>query len=406
MLPGGAIFQREIKVSWKCDLCVASRGQLSVRSVFYPSRFQSSQTWSTKVVSCCVGCFFSKLEHESVEHVPLCPWLQIEMLWISMSEQEEHPEWPSAPPAVPATSPTTVQSGVVISPVVQHALGGGSRRGSAPGSRRGSQGSYQGGTAVSPGLYGGLPPVEPTLNPRRGSATGSFGLPVPPDWLRAQAEGARRGSTFRQAFPLAKDNNPAGDRDSPVQPAGGWIGTAMQSAMAANVPRAPPGDKKRQTLPREGQGEFRTIASQQVSVFSPKQSLKSYISKLFSCALFLTALKLHESPNVWWPWRRCKTGSNTRIFAAFYANISGLWRKPFSWKNVGNGWARNILVLNSVRKKQFFVSFSLSFYLVFYDSDLNNEKVLAHDSRGRFNEPRERVHPLNWLSKGTEYFHV
>lgn len=31
------------------------------------------------------------------------------------------------------------------------------------------------------------------INPRRGSATGSYGLPVPPEWLRSQAE-VRRGS--------------------------------------------------------------------------------------------------------------------------------------------------------------------------------------------------------------------
>ena len=43
---------------------------------------------------------------------------------------------------------------------------------------------------------GGLPPLEPVYNPRRGSATGSFGLPVPPDWVRAQAadQQSRRGS--------------------------------------------------------------------------------------------------------------------------------------------------------------------------------------------------------------------
>ena len=43
-------------------------------------------------------------------------------------------------------------------------------------------------------LHGGLPPPVQVLadpqayNPRRGSATGSFGLPVPPEWLRAQRE--------------------------------------------------------------------------------------------------------------------------------------------------------------------------------------------------------------------------
>ncbi len=48
----------------------------------------------------------------------------------------------------------------------------------------------------------GLPPIEPPSgNPRRGSVTGSFGLPVPPEWLRAQQqqEPTRRGS--KGSFP-------------------------------------------------------------------------------------------------------------------------------------------------------------------------------------------------------------
>ena len=45
------------------------------------------------------------------------------------------------------------------------------------------------------GHYGGLPPLEPALNPRRGSATGSFGLPVPPDWIR------RHGALTRGVSP-------------------------------------------------------------------------------------------------------------------------------------------------------------------------------------------------------------
>ena len=43
---------------------------------------------------------------------------------------------------------------------------------SAPTSRRGSQQSMTG-----PQGFGGLPPSEPQNNPRRGSATGSYGLP-------------------------------------------------------------------------------------------------------------------------------------------------------------------------------------------------------------------------------------
>ena len=33
-------------------------------------------------------------------------------------------------------------------------------------------------------MYGGLPPDLPPTNPRRGSATGSYGLPCPPEWMR------------------------------------------------------------------------------------------------------------------------------------------------------------------------------------------------------------------------------
>ena len=40
--------------------------------------------------------------------------------------------------------------------------------------------------AAAPGA--GLPPPEPSTNPRRGSATGSYGLPVPPDWARAKVK--------------------------------------------------------------------------------------------------------------------------------------------------------------------------------------------------------------------------
>lgn len=40
-------------------------------------------------------------------------------------------------------------------------------------------------------IFGTLNISEPLINPRRGSATGSYGLPVPPEWLRSQAEGRR-----------------------------------------------------------------------------------------------------------------------------------------------------------------------------------------------------------------------
>ena len=49
-------------------------------------------------------------------------------------------------------------------------------------SRRGSQ--TQSLSGIMP-FYGGLPPPSERLtNPRRGSVTGSYTLPVPPDWYR------------------------------------------------------------------------------------------------------------------------------------------------------------------------------------------------------------------------------
>ena len=59
--------------------------------------------------------------------------------------------------------------------------------------------------------YGGLPPPTGLLsNPRRGSATGSYGLPVPPEWMRTHSE-ARRVSKITHSSLVGL----SGGRDSP-----------------------------------------------------------------------------------------------------------------------------------------------------------------------------------------------
>lgn len=182
-----------------------------------------------------------------------------------------------APPRVvdPASAP-----GPVMSPVVQYALAG--RRGSAPTSRRGSQSSQGGGVpthhSISPssGMYGGLPPVEPMLNPRRGSATGSFGLPVPPDWVKAHGgQDFRRGSAYKTS-PLVG----GGDRDSPVH---SWFGNVMSGALAAQIntkERVPVPEVKRQvhtlpresSFPREGEPQIKQASSRAIRLNPPPPS--------------------------------------------------------------------------------------------------------------------------------------
>lgn len=70
------------------------------------------------------------------------------------------------------------------------------------GSRRGSQNSMT-------GYYGGLPPLDQS-NPRRGSATGSYGIPVPPDWLR------NRNVVATKSGSLLGLSGSGGGRDSPT----------------------------------------------------------------------------------------------------------------------------------------------------------------------------------------------
>ena len=88
------------------------------------------------------------------------------------------------------TTGTTTSSSSVVNPPLLVGLerrGSAQALGSAPDSRRGSNQS------TGQAMYGGLPPLEPSSNPRRGSATGSYGLPVPPDWIRAHTADKVRG---------------------------------------------------------------------------------------------------------------------------------------------------------------------------------------------------------------------
>jgi len=78
--------------------------------------------------------------------------------------------------------------------------------------------------------YGGLPPAEPPLNPRRGSATGSYGLPVPPEWLRAQAEN-RRSSR------------------APIIPSSSLVGISGRDSPTMLEKRLKPPSKQRSLLP-------------------------------------------------------------------------------------------------------------------------------------------------------------
>lgn len=103
------------------------------------------------------------------------------------------PPNPSAPPLPQstATQPMTGQIPIYTSAsITSNYMMGSSPVNSPSPSLQLKRGScVVGDRRVSPVPPGsGLPPSEPVSNPRRGSTTGSFGLPVPPDWVRAQNE--------------------------------------------------------------------------------------------------------------------------------------------------------------------------------------------------------------------------
>ena len=84
-----------------------------------------------------------------------------------------------------------------------------------------------------PSMGAGLPPMEPTNNPRRGSATGSFGLPVPPEWVRSQLEGRRSSRSSMAGTPTMGVTAPRSGRGSPIsweqQSPGGSVGYPVKS---------------------------------------------------------------------------------------------------------------------------------------------------------------------------------
>ena len=79
-------------------------------------------------------------------------------------------------------------------------------------------------------VYAGLPPEGPTLNPRRGSKTGSYGLPVPPEWLRSQnPDGKRKGrSGSRQ---LIMDGSFTKSRSGSIEFLPGWLGSVLSGTL-------------------------------------------------------------------------------------------------------------------------------------------------------------------------------
>ena len=72
--------------------------------------------------------------------------------------------------------------------------------------------------AMTPGGFGGLPPTDQS-NPRRGSATGSYGLPVPPEWMRTRYS-AKSGASASSLLALAqgRESPPISNRKKSLKP--------------------------------------------------------------------------------------------------------------------------------------------------------------------------------------------
>lgn len=91
-----------------------------------------------------------------------------------------------------------------------------------------------------PSMGAGLPPVEPTNNPRRGSATGSFGLPVPPDWVRSQLDGRRSSRSSMAGTSTMGVTAPKSGRGSPVS----WEQHSPGAASLGHPIKSPPLEKR------------------------------------------------------------------------------------------------------------------------------------------------------------------
>ena len=85
--------------------------------------------------------------------------------------------------------------------------------------------------------YGGLPPEGPTFNPRKGSCTGSYALPVPPEWLRYKQQEAnrkRQGSGSKQY--LIEGTNKS--RSGSIEILPGWLGSVLSGTLVGNPPNS------------------------------------------------------------------------------------------------------------------------------------------------------------------------
>ena len=85
--------------------------------------------------------------------------------------------------------------------------------------------------AVLGKYYGGLPPEGPTFNPRKGSCTGSYALPVPPDWLRYKQQEAnrkRQGSGNKQYL---VEGNVCKSRSGSIEMLPGWLGSVLSGTL-------------------------------------------------------------------------------------------------------------------------------------------------------------------------------
>ena len=82
--------------------------------------------------------------------------------------------------------------------------------------------------------YGGLPPEGPTKNPRKGSCTGSYALPVPPEWLRSQKyELIRKRAGSKQH--IMDTNNFNKSRSGSTEMLPGWLGSVLSGTLGTSV---------------------------------------------------------------------------------------------------------------------------------------------------------------------------
>ena len=83
--------------------------------------------------------------------------------------------------------------------------------------------------------YAGLPPEGPTFNPRKGSCTGSYALPVPPEWLRYKQQEAnrkRQASGSRQYLMEGTTKSSSGS----IEIVPGWLGSVLSGTLVGNPP--------------------------------------------------------------------------------------------------------------------------------------------------------------------------